>query len=230
MDIKEKFENLKVYQKLELYIIITIIYFIIWYLYEPKVIKTDSKNPNTFLSENYKNKISHIKNSFLKKEDKEIVFLLYELSDRFNCNLKNLKIDKNIVSMELESKFINIFNFLINLNEHFNIKYLRLKKADKTVLLKIDFSKKYFYKSDQSHSYNNLPNPFNYNETLTKNTKSELVLKAIVSNNIFLNGKWYKKGDRVGEYKVISIKDEYVVLFNDKSDKKLFLKVFKDEE
>ena len=47
------------------------------------------------------------------------------------------------------------------------------------------------------------------------------ILGAIIGNSAFLDGKWIKKGDTVKDFKVISIKDNRVIL--QRKNKKYFL-------
>jgi len=49
-------------------------------------------------------------------------------------------------------------------------------------------------------------------------------LKAILNQAVFIDGKWYKEGDKLGRYKVGHISSDSVVLKSANSNKKLSLK------
>ena len=49
-------------------------------------------------------------------------------------------------------------------------------------------------------------------------------LKAIMNHRVFINGKWYKEGDKLGEYKIGNITTSSVLLRGSKGNKTLSLK------
>jgi len=57
-------------------------------------------------------------------------------------------------------------------------------------------------------------------------TRAEIVytLKAILNKAAFIDGKWYKQGDKLGSYKVGSVSSNSVVLKSSNGNKKLSLK------
>ena len=59
-----------------------------------------------------------------------------------------------------------------------------------------------------------------------KLVKKEIVygLKAIMNHRGFINGKWYKEGDKLGEYKIGNITTSSVLLRGSKGNKTLKLK------
>ncbi len=59
-----------------------------------------------------------------------------------------------------------------------------------------------------------------------KLAKKEIVygLKAIMNNRVFINGEWYKEGDRLGDYKIGNITTSSVLLKGSKGNKTLSLK------
>jgi hypothetical protein len=48
--------------------------------------------------------------------------------------------------------------------------------------------------------------------------RSSLKLTALLNSSALINGKWYKRGERVGKYRLSHVGDSYVVL-SDKRDK-----------
>ncbi len=53
-------------------------------------------------------------------------------------------------------------------------------------------------------------------------------LVAIINKKAFINGKWYKEGERIGKFKIKLIKKDSVVLFGDR--KKLLLDFISDKK
>ncbi len=43
-------------------------------------------------------------------------------------------------------------------------------------------------------------------------TKATFVLGAIINSSAFIDGKWYQKGDQVGDFNLTSIEEDHVVL------------------
>ena len=62
------------------------------------------------------------------------------------------------------------------------------------------------------------------NKTVVKVKESSFNLTAIVNNSAFINGKWYKVGDRVGTFKLVDIMDDSVYLKDGKRTKLIFFK------
>lgn len=59
-----------------------------------------------------------------------------------------------------------------------------------------------------------------------KVVKKEIVygLQAIMNHKVFINSKWYKTGDKIGEYKVGHISSSSVILKSQRGNKTLKLK------
>ena len=53
-------------------------------------------------------------------------------------------------------------------------------------------------------------------------------LVAIINKKAFINGKWYKEGERIGKFKIKLIKKDSVVLFGNR--KKLLLDFISDKK
>ena len=60
-------------------------------------------------------------------------------------------------------------------------------------------------------------------EILTEEEKI-YTLKAILNKAAFIDGKWYKQGDKLGSYKVGHVSSDSVVIKNTNGNKKLSLK------
>ena len=61
----------------------------------------------------------------------------------------------------------------------------------------------------------------------------KLTLGAIYNNKVYINGKFYKVGDRVGEYRVFKIAKDFVILNGKGKSLRLYLverKIFKEME
>jgi len=60
-----------------------------------------------------------------------------------------------------------------------------------------------------------------------KNSINTFKLKAIISNHILIDNKWYKLNDLVGKYKLTKIEKNLVVL--NYKEKNINLRLFKNE-
>ncbi len=58
--------------------------------------------------------------------------------------------------------------------------------------------------------------------------KTDFSLGAVINDSAFIDGKWCKKGDAVGEFKLISIEHGHVVLKRKKRTITLYFKKAKD--
>jgi len=54
-------------------------------------------------------------------------------------------------------------------------------------------------------------------------SKSSSILKAIFNKQVKIDNQWYKLHDRVNEMEIVTIKDNYILLKNDKKSEKLKL-------
>ncbi len=58
--------------------------------------------------------------------------------------------------------------------------------------------------------------------TIAQSSEDSFHLSAIMNNKAYINGAWVKKGDMVGDYKLVDIMDNAVYLKNGKKSKMLF--------
>ncbi len=54
-------------------------------------------------------------------------------------------------------------------------------------------------------------------------SKPSSILKAIFNKQVKIDNQWYKLHDKVNEMEIVAIKDNYILLKNDKKSKKLKL-------
>jgi len=62
------------------------------------------------------------------------------------------------------------------------------------------------------------------NGVVSTKVEADYVLKAILNKAAFIDGKWYKQGDKLGSYKVGHVSSDSVVLKSSNDNKKLSLK------
>lgn len=86
--------------------------------------------------------------------------------------------------------------------------------------------------SKMNIDYRSVPSPFivikmdeDSNKTVAVSPKKQISfnLSAIINHSAFINGKWYKVGDSMSDYKIIEIGDTEVKLENGKNTIELFL-------
>jgi len=198
--------------KLQLYILP--LFFIYFYIY-----LIDNKNSLINVNSNKLNSL------LIKKFDGSYLKLVKDIESF--CLSKKIKINavdynKDNLLIKGETSLAKINDLIIkieNINNFSNVNSLIIEKSAKKnqYIFEINTEfKKYFIKTKIER---------------VKKRKQEKInifkLKAIISNNILLNNKWYILNDFVGKYKVIKIEKNFVLLKY--KDENISLKLNKNE-
>ena len=117
-----------------------------------------------------------------------------------------IKINKLIVKIE----YLNNFSKINSLNIEKEI-----KKNQYSFHISSEYKK--FY----------IKNKITKKEKKKKKSINKFKLKAIISNHILVNNKWYSVNDNVGKYKVLKIEKNLVVL--NYQEKNIRLRLLKNE-
>jgi hypothetical protein len=211
--IKNNFVKSEVKIKIQLYILpLFCIYFYI-YLFD---------NKNTFINLNNTNTINTL---LSKKFDGSYLNMLKNIESF--CIRKKIKIDflnynKNNLLIKGKAT-LNKINILItkieNINNFSKINTLNIEKTSKKnkylFSITTEFKKFYIKKKKEEVSF------------VDKKKKNIFKLKAIISNHVLLNNKWYTLNDFLGKYKIILIEKNNVVL--NYKNKNITLKLDKNE-
>lgn len=71
----------------------------------------------------------------------------------------------------------------------------------------------------------NLPVIVKDEQNTTKySSQSGFILKAILLNKVNINGKWYKVGDMIDNYKIINVQSDKVIITKNDEKQELTLK------
>ena len=201
--------------KVKLQLFILPLFFIYFYLY------FYTGNKSQFIAnENYK-----LDGLLNKKFNKSYLELTKEIESY--CDLKKIKIDsidykkKNLLIKGRSSlvKIKSLITKLETINNYSNINLLNILKTEKkneyTFEINTEF-KKYYIKDKETKS-----------KIIKPKIRNNFKLKAIVSNHVLINNKWYTINEKVGKYKITKISENNVLLKYEKKD--LNLKLHKDE-
>lgn len=208
-------------KKAKLQLLILPLFFIYFYIY------FYAGNKSQFITSNNP-KLDGLLN---KKFDESYLILTKEIESY--CDLKKIKIDsidykkKNLL-IKGKASLSQINSLIVKLetiNNYSNINLLNILKTVKNNEYSFEINtefKKYYIKSKRTKI-----ETINTNLKPKSKPKIKFKLKAIVSNHVLINNKWYMIDDKVGKYKITKISENNVLLTYEKKD--LNLKLHKDE-
>jgi len=234
MSISSSFAKLKLFQKIEIYILVIMFYGTIYYYLEDiypietKVVKTIDENKN----------ISKVKVINIKKLNiNETIKLLDTKAISLDIIIDRIDINKNI-SISFSGKYIDCINMLSYMEQHLKIDNIKLKKVEKNIEVKVDIVKRYFFnKGIIDKNYKDIPFIFTkIKEVKIKEIKKEekkekkidsLKLIAIFFDEVNINNIWYKNKDFIKENQQITILDNNSIMVeNIKTKDKKILYVY----
>lgn len=210
--LNERFINLELKTKMELYILALLVVYFIFYFHE----KFDFFETKTQINSSFNSNI------FNKKFDGTTA-LLYENIENLSKKNKTIitassKDEKSInLKGQIQKEFIlNYLNEIENLNNFTNIEFLKLIKNENSSTflfeLKIKIDKFYIKKLQKISIQNKMPFKDN-----------QFKLTAIIDNYAFIDDEWIKKDEILKNYKLIKIEKNYVLLKNE--DDEIFLEI-----
>jgi hypothetical protein len=167
----------------------------------------------------------------LKYKDRKLNYISYlkyieKVAKDLEIKVINIEIDKYIFDIQVTGKYTNTINFISTLEERMKVRLLSINKEKQHnilshISLKIqNYKNKYFL-----ISVDNLPNPFNLKKQYSQDNTLKLI--AIVDKDIYINNKWYKKGQKIGKYKIKYIDKTYILITN--KNKTIKLELPKDD-
>ena len=234
MDIKLYFQKLTIFQKIEVYLLVIMLYGAVLYFYDDITAQHLKKQPvNTIQDQKtikHHNDIKKLRSKIIKKDNGLLIRLLEEKSEEFKVSIQSTKLEKNYIVLQIVGKFLNIINFLNYCENHFIIEDFKMIQDKKDIICNIKIDTKHFY--DPNKIYNHLSlvaNPFintvkDINKSNPKN--NTLTVTAIVSKYVCINKQWYKKNETVRNHKIIAIDTNRVELLNLASNKKQILRIY----
>jgi len=157
-------------------------------------------------------------------------FLSYfnQLSKKHTILLDEVKILDNTIHMKTKESYQNIMAFLSIVNQNFLILRFELKQEKKLISLFIVLDKNSFNISNKDlNRKENIKNPFIKEQSQKVIKTSEITVNAIIKNEVLINNSWYKKGDTISEYKILSILNlkNKIVFLNLRTNEKIIKKI-----
>jgi len=227
LNIKEKFELLQGKEKIQLYLIVLMLCFLVFIFYKEIVSSLfQQKIENKVILQNTNNqkpkKLTHI----------ELITYMNDTSKHYGVLLLESIISQNSIKIQARGKFKNIVNFMGNIEENFQIKKFEIKRFDTKIDVSVTLSTKVFFTHETKHiDTAQVANPFYVTSYMNKKNKKKeknLVVSAIVEKEILINNEWYKIDDIVEGYKIIEMKNNQVTFVDIKTDKKIIKGIFNE--
>jgi len=215
LNIKSKFQSLKTFQKIEIYIIVMILY---------SFIVVFSSDIVTFIKPQSLSNITHttIKtkqyaNTYIRMDDISLMNYIDTLSREKNTTILESKILKKSMYIKIEANHSEIMKFLTTIENHFVINSFELIEENEQTILSIMIDTNYFYTSSMIKKSIKNPNPFLQNKLKKQKVNTvdiKLKITAIISNEVLIDGIWYKERDSVGNFTILSILKDKVQFKN----------------
>lgn len=214
--IKTKFERLSLKELVQLYLIIIITYALIYILYMNKRTTNESFTKTSSM------------NNFHKKEKKssdlELLTYFSKISKKYNIIIDEVKILDNSIQIRTEEKYQNIIVFLNIINQKFHIRNFEIKKEKNTIYFFISLDKSMLLSTKEiSKPQKDIKNPFIKRSVNSFVKTPDIILRAIINDEVLIDDQWYKTGDEIYDYKIDSILrvQNKVVFVNTSTEEKI---------
>ena len=217
MKIKEKFEKLSLRKIIQLYLIVIMFYGLLFIFYKDVSAFIYPENLDT----SFVDKISKVNKQYSKKlSDLELITYF---NDNVKSEIKETKILQNTIEIKMIGTFKNMMNFLNIVSYNFKIKEFEIKKSNQEIDLSIRLEREVFHMYEANNvKKEKIVNPFTITKTKIKVHKPlKIKVNAIVGAEVLVNDTWHKKGDRIKEYLIKSIKKNVVVFIDIKTKKQI---------
>jgi len=223
LNIKRNFEKLSSKERIQLYLIIVMLYGLIFVFYKelsnliypmeaykPSIIKIQMDSQH------------HIK----KLSDFDLLTYFNDKSKDVSVEIIETKILENAIEIKMIGAFQNIMNILNETSTTFKVKQFEMKKVDNKIDLSIRLDRQmYTFMQNGKLKKEKIFNPFLIERENKEYEASKIILSAIVNLEILVNNNWYKKGDRIKEYLVLFVKKNEVLFLNTKTKKKILKRI-----
>jgi len=204
---RNSFEKLSNVQKVQMYLLVPMFFWLLLFAFESRFsqyfIPKESKKVKI------NNKLDSMK--IVNSNSKEIVYFLENKLELYDVTLKNLKIDKNTINLELLAEDTKLIGLLQKLQIHLQILSFKFIKKEALYHLQLLINTEYLFNKSALNK-----------EFLKRSKKPNTIaikIDAIIDNEVLLNGKWYKKTDTYKEMEISQIKKNYIYLKDIKTNK-----------
>lgn len=228
MFFRQKYEQLALFQKVELFLIILIVYFGIYYYFE-NYINFDKQmifdqSSNKIISK----KIQQISsNKVLELVQKKLIELHIQ-EDALTIQGKN-------ILLEFRTSYNKSFKLLQFLENHFKVVDLNINAKESFLKIKVIVDIQNTFDIQQTNSINDkLQDPFYYQNIKQKKIETtktdnfiipQIKIDAILGNEVLVSGVWYQLHDSIEENKIIKIEKERVLFKNSPTKKEFTIKM-----
>jgi len=220
LNIKQKFEKNSLKEVVQLYLIIIIIYALIYILYLNNK-TTNESFVKTSLTNNF-----HAKEN--KPSDLELLTYFTQLSQKYNMSIDEVKILDNSIAIQTKDTYQNIMTFLSIVNQKFRIRNFEIKKEKNSMYFFISLDKSILLsRKDTITLPKDIKNPFIKRSVKEVQKVREIILNVIVNDEVLIDDAWYKKGDKIYDYKIDTILggENKVIFTNLKTEEKIIKRV-----
>jgi len=224
--LKSNFEQLPFRQKVELYFIIPIFFTIIFIFLQKLLIIKEPNIVEQQLS------VKSLSDKIVVKNNKEIMDYIETQIAKHDIFVQAMTTSNHTISLNINSSFDPLIEFLYILEQHLIIEEFSLDRVEpnsKMIKSRVVFLSEYFVNPTQKEKIvKNIKNPF-FQETKTivlkeentiinKSQSTMLQVDAIVTNEVLIQGDWYKKGDIFQKIKIVQIEPTVVKVLHQETN------------
>ncbi|QOG12575.1 hypothetical protein [Arcobacter sp. FWKO B] len=217
LKIREYYDSLKPYQKIELYLIPIIIFAYLIYIY---IYIINHPIPNEHITNTeLPNKIE------LPKQPNQTLEILKQIeikSKRYGIKIYAIDtFKKGEISLSAQGGFKGIMNFIYEIEKDYSFQTITLNLTNnnkslllETTIISEDRTKKYDHKG-LLRDLDKIQNPF-IRDIKQTTAKEPIKLKAIFDNYVLIDKEFIKIGETYKKYKLISIESDSAIFSNQK--------------
>lgn len=217
MNFKQYFEELKTIQKIEIYLIVLMIYGSSVYFYDD-IFSSGSNNFDTKTLSQYKKKTVQLNSKITQKDDLYILKLIEDKSEELDIFINKLNINKNKINIQCEGKFQHIISLLKFIQQHFYILDFVFTKINKTIKIDLNIDIQYLFNPNKiDHKQLTTSNPFDLikeKQFVEKIKYNDIKVLAIVMDEVLIQNKWYKTDAIVCNCKIVAIHSNSITVVN----------------
>lgn len=210
-----KFEKLTFLQKLQLYLLVPMVLWLLFIVYENYIYHYDSTmaNKKTMKSRNLP-QLEHT-NKITKYDLKKSMLFLENKIDIYNLSLHSMQVKKTNIILELFGKFDGLVAILQKIHSHFQIRSFQFLKNDTKQTFIVTIDTKYFFNEELKDK-----------EFIIQNIQKKLIkIEAIVDQEVLIGGNWFSKNDFYQNFKIINIGKDFIDVIDQKTKKQFHMEL-----
>ncbi len=227
--LKSNFEQLPFRQKVELYFIVPIFFTIVFIILQKRLI---IKEPS-IVQKQQQLSVKSLSDKIVVKNNKEIMDYIETQIAKHDIFVQSMTTSNHNISLSVNSSFDTLIKFLYILEQHLIIEEFSLDRVEpnsKMIKSRVVFLSEYFVNPNQKEKIvKNIKNPFfqeseiivstEENTMINKSKSTMLQVDAIVTNEVLIQGDWYKKGDIFQKIKIVQIDPTVVKVLHQETNK-----------